>query len=66
LPSPLFPLQILAGLPQTDGLIALKGPAPAGSLAVSALDNRAMTFTELYAEDALAGKVTLLNFGSYS
>ena len=60
------PEEILAGLPQTDGLIIEGGAAPADSLFVTTLDNTTTTFAEIYAQDNAKGKCTLLNFGSYS
>ena len=60
------PEEIRKSLPQSDGCIALGAEAPSGKLSLSTLDGSRVLLADVFAADAQAGKVTLLNFGSYT
>jgi len=65
------PELIRMGLPQTlrDGtypILELGDAAPTAGLSLTTLSGTTVQMTELFAQDAAAGKLTLLNFGSYT
>ena len=55
---------IRASLPQSDGCIALGDTAPDGVL--TALDGGSVQLAELLHSDAAAGRISILNFGSFT
>jgi hypothetical protein len=62
------PTDIRLALPQTVGNIAPGMHAPCGTLSLRSLreDGADVPLAELYARDAAAGKLSVLNFGSYT
>ena len=65
------PELIRQGLPQSlrdDSypILALGDAAPTAGLALTTLDGERFSMEQLFAADAAAGKLTLLNFGSYT
>ena len=65
------PELIRQGLPQSlrdDSypILALGDAAPTAGLALTTLDGERLSMEQLFAADAAAGKLTLLNFGSYT
>ena len=56
--------QIRASLPQSDGLLRVGMAAPAAEF--TTLDGGARSLAELLAADTAAGKLSVLNFGSWT
>lgn len=65
------PEQIREHLPQslrdnTYPLLEVGGPPPTAGLSLTSLDGEVVSLSQIFAADAAAGKLTLLNFGSYT